>query len=112
MTWNFRDYKSNDAFKGYASNPYKQWVRTHRDLAILRARTAGRSRAQIATFWGVSAARVTAICSETRFSLTLEDGHPYAYRLPSYDPILRKAWRSRNDPRAWTGDGCMPQGDA
>ena len=107
MTWNFQAYKPNDAFKGSGSSPHKRWIRTHRDLAILRARTAGRSRAQIAIFWGVSASRVTAICDETRDKLTLEAGNSFTYRLPSYDPILRKAWRSPDDVHGFTGDGCM-----
>ena len=87
-------------------SPYKLWARAHRDLAILRARTVGRSRSQIGKFWGLSPDRVTAICDETRFKLT-EAGHPYSYRLPSYDPILRKAWRAPNDIRGMTGDGSM-----
>ena len=88
-------------------SPHKLWVRVHRDLAILRARTVGRSRKQIGEFWGLSVARVTAICDEARFSLTLEPGHPSFYCLPSYDPILRKAWRSPDDIRGATGDGSM-----
>ena len=107
MTWNFQAHKPNDAFKGFGSSSHKLWVRTHRDLAILRARTAGRSRAQIATFWGVSASRVTAICDETRYKLTREDGDSFAYRLPTRDPILRKGWRSPDDIYGFTGDGCM-----